>query len=140
MFCSNCGTKITGSKKFCTSCGEKIVEESHDNIQYYNNYEPTKPVNGFSISGLIIGVVSIILAIILLVLVVSDHHLRIQGVVTYIVLGISSGVLSIIGLVLSIIGLSKLKDAFGIIGLVMSVITIILDFITLFYFLSLVLH
>ncbi len=144
MFCPKCGNKIDISKPFCPDCGEKIEIPKRTQERVPNMvperiidypYYPTQ-VNGLSISGFIFGIISIIIGIILLVLVTTEKSYNWALVITYIIIGLISGVLAIISLILSIVGLSKRKDAFGIIGTFVSSLTIILNLISVIYFIT----
>ncbi len=142
MFCPKCGNKIDASKPFCPDCGEKIkIEERTNNTivepEYRYEYHPST-LNGFSITGLVIGSISIVLSIILLILVCNTNinSISFADVIVFIVLGLTSGILSISGLITSIVGMAKKKDVFGIMGIVLSAFTIIIDFIAVIVFIT----
>ena len=134
MFCPKCGNKIDGSKSFCPDCGEKIKKIEKEEIREAV-HEPK--INGLGITGFIVGMIAIIIGIILMILVSTGNRYATWGdALVYIILGLVSGFLAITGLVFSIIGLSKKKDAFGVIGIITSVITFILDFVTVIIFIT----
>ena len=134
MFCPKCGNKIDGSKSFCPDCGEKIKKIEKEEIREAVHEQK---INGLGITGFIVGMIAIIIGIILMILVSTGNRYATWGdALVYIILGLVSGFLAITGLVFSILGLSKKKDAFGVIGIITSVITFILDFVTVIIFIT----
>ncbi len=85
-FCTNCGTKLEENDKFCTSCGKSVEEEgqvqSYNSQVVVNNNGVNQPTNGLAIAGFVVSLVSLCCC----------------------------GLFSIVGLILSIIGLVKAKD------------------------------
>ena len=141
MFCPKCGNKINTSKPFCPDCGTKIKipeRKQEEYIEEQFEYRPSS-VNGFSITGLVLGSISIILSIILLILVCNTNinSISFADVIVFIILGLTSGIISISGLITSIVGMAKKKDVFGIMGIVLSAFTIIIDFIAVIVFITL---
>lgn len=78
MYCNKCGTKLEDSQKFCTECGMRVEEKKKENRNENSNVTSTtntkttvikptatsvntekKRVNGFSITALILGILSI---------------------------------------------------------------------------------
>lgn len=76
MYCNKCGTKLEESQKFCTECGMRVEEKKEENRNSNgtattntktNGIKPTaasvnterKRVNAFSITALILGILSI---------------------------------------------------------------------------------
>ena len=140
MFCPKCGNKINMSKPFCPDCGTKIKipeKKQEEYIEEQYEYRP-RSVNGFSITGLVLGSISIILSIILLILVCNTNinSISFADVIVFIILGLTSGIISISGLITSIVGMAKKKDVFGIMGIVLSAFTIIIDFIAVIVFIT----
>ena len=106
-FCTNCGTRLEENVKFCTSCGKPVEEGGQAqsyNSQVVVNNGTSQPTNGIAIAGFVVSLVS---------------------------LG-CCGLCSIVGLILSIIGLVKAKDYNGnskglaIAGIIISAISILL--------------
>ena len=121
MFCPGCGNKIEENNKFCYKCGMKLdnsLTYSENNTQ--NNDSNIKVydlrgTNGFAIAGFVISLVSIFF---------------------------DCGLTSPISLILSIIGLSKIKKGnekgkgFAIAGIIISALTIgfiIIALVLIFY-------
>ena len=78
MYCNKCGTKLENSQKFCTECGMRVEEKKNEDMNTKINVTSTtnakttvikptatsvntekKSVNGFSITALILGILSI---------------------------------------------------------------------------------
>ena len=128
MFCSKCGNDISNNNYYCDNCGEMIIKkDNYSNQEYY--YQSNG--KGLSITGFILAIVSFIITLILLVWVNSDGFFKDKNVIIFGVFGLTSVVLIITGFILSVIGVVKTKDAFGITGIVLSVVASIFDIITL---------
>ena len=114
-FCTNCGTKLENDVKFCTSCGKAVEgEEVSNNNQPVNNTTTVvvnngqqNPKNGLAIAGFVVSLVSTLLC---------------------------CGSFNLISLILSIVGLTKVKDYNGdgkglaIAGIVISAVGFLLIF------------
>ena len=68
MHCTNCGANLTNTDKFCKACGYSVNGNySNNNYNYNNNYN-NNPQNGpkkepLAVASLIIGIISLTLAI-----------------------------------------------------------------------------
>lgn len=101
MFCRNCGKEIDDKAVVCPHCG--VPTDLAANFAVANGAE--KKVNGFGIAGFVVGLLSLYL-------------------------GIYFCIASIVGLVLSIVGLTQTKkyrlSGFAIAGLVLSIISLVI--------------
>ena len=105
-FCTNCGARLEDKDKFCTSCGKPIEEgqvQTNNTQVVVNNNSSNGPTNGLAIAGFVVSLVSLCCC----------------------------GLFSIVGLILSIIGLVKAKDynnngkGLAIAGVIISAISIL---------------
>lgn len=108
MFCSKCGKKIEDGTKFCPGCGSK-AEAKKETVKA----EPVKTVkkeesesNGLGIAGMVMGIISIILAFFLSVFIL---------------------IIPIVGLILSCV--AKGKKGFKIAGIITNIVAILLSII-----------
>ena len=122
-FCTNCGTKLEEDQLFCTSCGKKVDGENNDNAQQVavnpvNNNVPNNSsvkTNGLAIAGFVVSLVSTILC---------------------------CGAFNLVGLVLSIVGLTKAKDydgngkGFAIAGIIISAVVMVLSIVIYIFLFS----
>ena len=131
MFCSNCGNEVNKSQRFCDNCGEIIKKEMHQDNNYQDYGYYTQPSKGVSIAGFIISSVAFILSMILIIWVNTREFYDGRNILPFGLLGLTSAMLLITGFVLSVVGVVRTKDAFGIIGIVLSVSASILDIVTL---------
>lgn len=82
-FCTKCGTKLEAEDKFCKTCGEKVAEEVKTNEPVVNTQPNTKKTDGFAIAGFVLSLVSTICC----------------------------GYTSFVGLIFSIIGLTRVNKS-----------------------------
>ncbi len=61
-YCSNCGNKINENTNICLKCGALLNQDVTNNQEYSNNSISGK---GLSIAGMVLGIISLILAILL---------------------------------------------------------------------------
>ena len=99
-FCSNCGNQIIKESNFCDKCGTKI--DNNDNNQIISKEEN----NGLKTASLILGIISLVLALFLNFLIIP---------------------LAIVGLILGIIYTSKSKKFC--VGIVLNILGIIIPII-----------
>lgn len=59
-YCVNCGNEVNENAAFCLSCGVSLTNNQENNNKISNN-----PGKGLSIAGLILGIISLIIAIII---------------------------------------------------------------------------
>lgn len=100
-YCGKCGNKIKENELFCSKCGNKINKENEEQLfcakQTENNKIIKNKVNGLSIGGFVCSIIGFL----------------------------TCGLTSLVGLVLSIIGLQKskkseVKDGFALSGIIIS--------------------
>ncbi len=132
MYCKKCGSKFEDGEDFCSQCGYKKNNVKHVDSDYEIE-KPSGAATGLSITGMIFGIIATILSVILLILLLNEDNLNGRYFVTFLVLGIMSGLFFIIGLILSIIGTTKRGNFFGILGIITSVASLIIDIISLVY-------
>ena len=138
MFCSKCGNEVNKKQKYCDNCGEIISKEEDYKYYLYNGYNYES--KGLSIAGFVLGIVSFVITLLLLVWVNSDNLFRENTLIVFGIIGLTSAVLLITGFILSVIGVVKTKDAYGIVGIVLNVSASIIDIITLCTAISVILH
>ena len=131
MFCSKCGNEINKNQNFCDNCGQEVVKPQIINTYQGYNYMNQSSSKGLSITGFILGIVSFIITLFLIIWVNSTGFFIEKNILLFGVFGLTSVVLIITGFILSVIGVVKTKDAFGITGIVFTVIASIFDIITL---------
>ncbi len=124
MKCSNCGRTLTNKYKFCPDCGASVVEEKTPDVTQVVNEiveenkgtstKPTRTLQGFSLAGFILSIVSAVC-----------------------VNGFVSTVCATLGLIFSAISLAKFKPdinkgkGFSIAGLTISIVVLSFVFIGL---------
>ena len=64
-FCSNCGSEINENDIYCLNCGV-LVQNNNINQTLSNDYNIKQniPGKGLSIAGMILGIISIVFALI----------------------------------------------------------------------------
>ncbi len=133
MFCKNCGTEIPEGETKCPNCGEStmnsnnIVQQPQPYYQPYPptpaqqivvNSAPTQQSNGCATAGFVLSLIGFLLGFTL--------------------------IFSILGLILSIVGLAKAKSVNGtgkglaIAGLVLSILSLISGIFLFIWFLRLI--
>ena len=74
MFCSKCGSSINDSSDFCSNCGAPVTKTVEQSLQYHSQpvtvQQPiiltqAQPLreNGFAIAGLLLSIVSLVVAV-----------------------------------------------------------------------------
>ena len=133
MFCSKCGNEVNKNQRFCDNCGEYVNKEQAQNVNMYQDYGYGLQTNskGLSISGFIVSAIGFILALILIIWVNTRGFYHGRNILPFGICGLISVIFIITGFVLSVVGVVRTKDAYGITGIVLSVSASILDIITL---------
>ena len=136
MYCKYCGSKLKEDADVCIKCGKLLKSET-------SLPEKTKvPGKGISIAGMILGIVALLVVVTDFVdideigyeLAIGYEIEFILSVIDYVY---SNFLISITGLVLSIIGIVKNRNGFNISGIILNGISIFLTiilFITIFLF------
>lgn len=130
MYCKKCGNKNDENTLFCVKCGNRLNEDTNE-IYYYNK---KSSVDGLSLSGMILGIIAAIISIILFILSRGDDFISDRFIIPFFVLGLTTGILLIVGLVLSIIGTTKKPNPMGIIGIITSLLSFLFDLIIIIDF------
>ena len=65
-FCSNCGNEIKENDIYCLNCGVLVQNNNFNQNNLSNDYNINKniPGKGISIAGMILGIISIVIALI----------------------------------------------------------------------------
>ena len=65
-FCSNCGNEIKENDIYCLNCGVSVQNNNFKQKYLSNDYNINKniPGKGISIAGMILGIISIVIALI----------------------------------------------------------------------------
>ena len=65
-FCSNCGNEIKENDVYCLNCGVLVQNNNFNQNNLSNDYNINKniPGKGISIAGMILGIISIVIALI----------------------------------------------------------------------------
>ncbi len=65
-FCSNCGSEINENDIYCLKCGILLQNNNFKQKNLSNDYNINKniPGKGISIAGMILGIISIVIALI----------------------------------------------------------------------------
>ena len=64
MFCKYCGQPVNAQARFCTHCGKQLNNSPQPTAPVQPIAPPQpKPVNGFGIAALVLGIVSLILGL-----------------------------------------------------------------------------
>ena len=65
-FCSNCGNEIKENDIYCLNCGVLVQNNNFNQNNLSNDYNTNKniPGKGISIAGMILGIISIVIALI----------------------------------------------------------------------------
>ena len=129
-YCVNCGKELDGKSKFCVSCGAEVKKEEVKPVE--------KKTNGLSITSMVLGICGhayqfiTIIGVMLLIDSVqffsyffgNTHHVRIYDRLTFSI--IFAGhfshlaiIISIVGLILGIIGVSNKKNKIATAGIVL---------------------
>ena len=146
-FCSNCGSELKENADVCLNCGRMIKKDNNLN-QLYNNYtqvdyyKPKSIGKGFSIAGMVLGIVAILWAFksLLSIEEVEDsisYYYYFSEIIGFIVgYTIFSLAPSIVGLCLSINGYRKQKNGLNITGIILNIITLAIVIIEIVYILT----
>ena len=65
-FCSNCGNEIKENDVYCLNCGVLVQNNNFNQNNLSNDYNINKniPGKGISIAGMILGIISVVIALI----------------------------------------------------------------------------
>lgn len=65
-FCSNCGSEINENNIYCLNCGVLVQNNNINQTNLSNDYNIKQniPGKGLSIAGMILGIISIVFALI----------------------------------------------------------------------------
>lgn len=150
-FCANCGSEINENADICLKCGVLINKDNMNvnSVETYNQNIVAKtkvPGKGLSVAGMVLGIIAAVWVLIKLFQIgniEADLTLTIFSYYTSsFVIGYAIGytlfslVPSIIGLILSIVGMKKQKSGINITGLLLNIIALALSVIYFVYILS----
>ena len=62
-FCSNCGKEINENETICNNCCVSLINNEETNIEFVH-----VPGKGLSIAGMVLGIISLFMAIIIIFL------------------------------------------------------------------------
>lgn len=62
-FCSNCGKEVNENDNICNNCGVSLINNSEANNEFVH-----VPGKGLSIAGMVLGIISLFMAIIIIFL------------------------------------------------------------------------
>ena len=144
MFCSKCGNKLTEGAAFCPSCGAPtgVTQVTPVTAQpiYYMPYK--KPGNGLSIAGMVLGIIAAVYSFsAIIVACTTEYAVRVSygrvyyrnDLVAYAIgLTVFQTILALIGLPLSIAGMTKCKSGKNIAGIILNSITLLISLIIFF--------
>ena len=139
MYCIKCGSKIEKKTRFCPNCGTENSKQDNNFVtqeQYLR--QNNSGINSLSIIGFILGLIAVVLSSIFLSLSLNEHYQHDNYLGLLFVIGLLSGIFFLVGLILSIVGTAKKPNALGIIGIVFSVISLIIDISVVIYFFTIV--
>ena len=122
-FCTNCGKEIKEGAAICINCGKFLSRVPNNNTK-------SNSQDGLSIAGMVLGIISFLIIIILSLplneltkyLVNEEIYVKIAAGMIYTMFAF---VPSIPGLILSVIGIKKNKTIIGIIGLMSNILTLV---------------
>ena len=134
MYCIKCGTHNDDNALFCSKCGNAIKEKQINQVMYYK--EKSNSGMGVSITGLLFGATALILSLVLLIISTNEKYLHDSYISLFMVLGLLSGIFFVIELVLSIVGTAKKANPVGIIGIISSSLSLLIDIGIVIYFLD----
>ena len=125
MFCSKCGNKLTEGAAFCPSCGAPtgVTQVTPVTAQpvYYMPYK--KPGNGLSIAGMVLGIIAAVYSFSAIIVACTTEYTYAIG------LTIFQTILALVGLPLSIAGMTKCKSGKNISGVILNSITLVISII-----------
>ena len=139
MFCSKCGNKLTEGAAFCPSCGAPtgVTQVTPVTAQpvYYMPYK--KPGNGLSIAGMVLGIIAAVYSFSAIIVACTTEYTVSYGriylrkdLVSYAIgLTIFQTILALVGLPLSIAGMTKCKSGKNISGVILNSITLVISII-----------
>jgi len=120
-FCSNCGKELKENADICLNCGVLINKVKKEKT----------PGLGLSIAGMILGILSILIAIGSISEIFEyDYYYNSVEMVIDIVIFLS---ISITGVSLSAVGFTKNKNGFNISGIILNSISILTNIVILLY-------
>ena len=150
-FCSNCGKEVNENADVCLKCGVMIKKdniESSNNLNYNQNITPKVrvPGKGMSIAGMVLGIVAVSWVFIKLLQIGNIERDLSLNIFSYYtssaIIGYAIGytifslVPSIIGLVLSTLGMKKHKSNSNVAGVLLNIIALAISVIYFIYILS----
>lgn len=131
-YCTNCGKKINEGADICLNCGKFVSKVPNNNTN-------KNPGITIAVIGMVLALLGFVITLIFALLIDSakyeilgeDLFVKIVFSIMLILISLSP---SVPGLILSLIGEKKEKSIYGIIGLIASIISILLN-IALFIYL-----
>ena len=143
MFCNNCGKKLENNSSFCSSCGSQVGGSPAPAAVPYQQpvvyVKPSVPGKGQSTAGMVLGIIALAFAFIYItslttndfkydMLVYADERAAYAlGVI------LIPSILALIGLPLSIAGMSKGKNGKNLSGLIMCSVTLLIQIFVFIY-------